>query len=252
MVLRFGSVRAAASYVIALVARPLVGLVFGCVKPRRFDALVLLVTMVGALYAVFIYAPTEREMGIVQRIYYFHVPSAISAALAFFIVFLSSIQYLWKREERFDALAHSAAEVGVVFSIIVLLTGPIWAKPIWGVFWRWEPRLTTMLILFTMYVAYLMVRAYGAPTEQTQRFAAVLGILSFVNVPLVQYSVRLWSPEQQLHPIAVVLDPRMAHVRTVSYVAVLLLLRFLLQRRFALEQMQRTVTRLRLLREQVS
>ena len=102
-----------------------------------------------------------------------------------------------------------------------------------------------MLILFTMYVAYLMLRAYGAQTEQTQRFAAVLGILSFVNVPLVQYSVKLWSPEQQLHPIEVVLDPRMAQARGVSYVAVFLLLRFLLQRRFALEQMERTIFRLR-------
>ena len=245
MNLRFAPIVTALTRVIALVARPLVGLTFACLKPRRFDAALLLVTMIGALYAVFVYAPTEREMGIVQRIYYFHVPSAISAALAFFIVFLSSIRYLWKREERFDALAHSAAEIGVLFSAIVLITGPIWAKPIWGVFWRWEPRLTTMLILFTMYVAYLMVRAYGAPTEQTQRSAAVLGILSFVNVPLVQYSVRLWSPEQQLHPIQVVLDPRMVHVRTVSYVAVFLLLRFLLQRRFALEQMQRTISRVR-------
>ncbi len=112
--------------------------------------------------------------------------------------------------------------------------------------------MTTMLILFTMYVAYLMVRAYGAQTEQTHRFAAVLGILSFVNVPLVQYSVRLWSPEQQLHPIEVVLDPRMAHVRTVSYLAVFLLLRFLLQRRFALEQMQRTLSRLRQQHEHLS
>jgi heme exporter protein C len=220
-------------------------LIFASVRPRRGDAWVLFVVMIGALYAVFIYAPTEREMGIVQRIYYFHVPSAISASLAFFLVFICSIRYLWQREERYDALAHSAAEVGVLFSVIVLVTGPIWARPIWGVFWRWEPRLTTMLILFTMYVAYLMVRAYGAQTEQTQRFAAVLGILSFANVPLVQYSVRLWSPEQQLHPIEVELDPRMEQARTVSYLAVFLLLRFLVQRRYALEKMHRTLSRLR-------
>ena len=235
--------------IIAALGRAFGGLLFAAVKPRRFDAALLLVAMLAALYAVFIYAPTEREMGIVQRIYYFHVPSAISAAIAFLIVFVCSIQYLWQREERFDELGQSAAELGVVFSTIVLITGPIWAKPIWGVYWRWEPRLTTMLILFTMYVAYLMIRAYGAQTEQTQRFAAVLGILSFVNVPLVHYSVRLWSPEHQLHPVEVVLDPRMAQSRQISYLAVFLLFRFLLQRRYALEQMQRTVARLRQQRE---
>jgi heme exporter protein C len=228
-----------------LLYRAFGNLLFSLVKPRGFDSPVLFVAMVAALLAVFIYAPTEREMGIVQRIYYFHVPSAISAAVAFLIVFASSILYLWRREDRFDALARSAAEVGVLFSAIVLITGPIWAKPIWGVFWRWEPRLTTMLILFTMYVAYLMLRTYGSRTEQTQRFAAVFGILSFVNVPLVHYSVKLWAPEQQLHPIEVMLDPRMAQVRGISYLAVFLLLRFLLQRRFVLEQMDRAIFRLR-------
>jgi heme exporter protein C len=209
-----------------------------------FSALVI-ASMVLALYMVFIYVPTEAQMGVVQRIFYFHVPSAITSFLAFFIVFVASIQYLRTQQEKWDQLALCAAELGVAFSLIVLITGPIWAKPIWGTWWRWEPRLTSMLIMFTMYTAYLMVRAYGTQPLQTRRFAAVLGIIGFVNVPLVHYSIKLWTPEQQLHPQQISLDPRMAYTKYASYLAIFSFFFYLLRWRYQVEKGTRLLAQLR-------
>ena len=124
--------------------------------------------------------PGERQMGAVQRIFYFHVPSAMTAFLAYAFVCVASIQYLRTKQVRWDLIARVSAELGVLFSAIVLITGPLWAKPIWGVYWRWEPRLTSMLITVTMYIAYLMVRSYSTSSaEGTRRIAAVMGIIAF-------------------------------------------------------------------------
>lgn len=203
-------------------------------------------SMAVALWAVFLYAPTEREMGIVQRIFYFHVPAAIAAFVGFFLVFVGSIQFLRTQQARWDRLARCAAELGVLFSLIVLFTGPLWARPIWGVYWRWEPRLTSMLILFTIYVAYLMVRSYGSEAPQTQRFAAVLGILGFVNVPLVYYSVHLWAPEQQLHPRQVELSAAMQNTLYLCFIAFFLLFFYLLQHRLKIEKISDALAQIRL------
>ena len=194
--------------------------------------------MLLALGAIFLYAPTEREMGQVQRIFYFHVPAAMTAFVAFSIVFFASIAYLKTRQERWDPIALAAAELGVLFSTINLVTGPLWAKPVWGVYWRWEPRLTTMLITFAMYVAYLMVRAYASgQADQMRRLAAVLGIIAFVNIPLVHYSVDLWAPEQQLHPQrGIQIAPEMAQTKYLCYLAFGLLFSYLLRLRVELER----------------
>jgi heme exporter protein C len=215
---------------------------------RHLNVLVesgLAVLMIAALFAVFVYVPSEREMGVVQRIFYFHVSSAIAAFVGFAMVFVASIQYLRTRRENWDCLALAAAELGVVFSLIVLISGPIWAKPIWGVFWRWEPRLTSMLIAFTIYVAYLIVRSYttGSP-DRTRRFAAVIGVVAFVNVPLVYYSVNLWSTDQQLHPREVELAPAMVQTRYLAFAAIIALFFYLLKRRYELEKLERNVERL--------
>ena len=199
----------------------------------RVHGALTLLAMVGALWAVFAYAPTERQMGPVQRIFYFHVSAAISAGLAYFLVFVGSVGYLRTRHDWWDRLGLAAAELGVLFSIFVLISGPLWARPIWGVFWRWEPRLTTMMITFTIYVAYLMVRSYGEPGERTQRFAAVVGIFAFVMVPFVRYSINLWAADQQLHPPSVDLDPAMATTKYVSYIAFALLFGYLLRLRLS-------------------
>ena len=212
-----------------------------------FSCLVFVVMLV-ALAAIFLWVPTEKEMGIVQRIFYFHVPAAISSFLAFFLVFVGSVQYLRTREDRWDRLARCSAELGVVFALIVLITGPLWAKPILGVYWRWEPRLTSMLITFTIYVAYLMVRGYGAGAYSTsvQRTSAVLGILAFANVPLVYYAVDLWAADQQLHPPRnVELEPRMQYTKWICYAAFFLLLFRLLAQRMELARIEEAVASMR-------
>ena len=162
-----------------------------------------LVLMVAALYLIFIYVPTERDMGVVQRIFYFHVPLAWVGLLAFLLVFVFSILYLWKRAMKWDTLAHASAEVGVVFITLVLITGTIWAKSIWGAWWTWDARLTATLVLWLTYLACLLVRNYA--TEQTQgaRFAAILGIFGFIDVPIVVLAVNLWRTQ---HPPALIFE----------------------------------------------
>ena len=218
---------------------------------RLFSGCVF-VAMLLALGAIFLYAPTEREMGQVQRIFYFHVPAAMTAFVAFSIVFFASIAYLKTRQERWDLIALAAAELGVLFSTINLVTGPLWAKPVWGVYWRWEPRLTTMLITFAMYVAYLMVRAYASgQADQMRRLAAVLGIIAFVNIPLVHYSVDLWAPEQQLHPQrGIQIAPEMAQTKYLCYLAFGLLFSYLLRLRLELERSAAVLEELRFRRRQ--
>jgi len=165
------------------------------------------ILLVAALYLVFIYVPTDETIGIVQRIFYFHVPVAWVAFLAFFIVFIGSILYLWKRESKWDVIASSSAEVGIVFTTLVLITGSIWAKPIWGVWWVWDARLTTSLVLWLIYVAYLIVRAYATEEQRGARFAAVVGIVGFIDVPIVALAITLWRTQ---HPGPVIFQGGLA------------------------------------------
>ena len=165
------------------------------------------ILLIVALYLVFIYVPTEETMGIVQRIFYFHVPLAWVAFLAFFIVFLGSVLYLWKRQNKWDAIASSSAEVGTIFTTLVLITGSIWAKPIWGVWWIWEPRLTTALVLWFIYIAYLIVRSNTMDEQRGARFAAVVGIVGFVDVPIVALAITLWRTQ---HPGPVIFQGGLA------------------------------------------
>ena len=146
--------------------------------------------MLTALGLIFIYVPTEEKMGIVQRIFYFHVPIAWISLLAFFMVFISSILYLWKREEKWDVLARSSGEIGFVFISLVLITGPIWAKPAWNMWWVWDVRLTSSLVLWFIYLAYIMVRSLATEESRGARFAAVVGIIGFIDVPIVYLAVK--------------------------------------------------------------
>ena len=162
-----------------------------------------LALMIAALYMVFVYVPTEKHTGIVQRIFYFHVPLAWSSFLAFFITFIFSILYLWKRATKWDTIAHASAEVGVVFTTLVLITGPIWAKPVWGVWWTWDARLTTSLVLWLTYIAYLLVRSYVTEPARGARFGAVIGIVGFIDVPIVFLTVNLWRTQ---HPTTIIFE----------------------------------------------
>lgn len=179
--------------------------VFPLIFIRRnsvFQAVILYIMMSAAIFLVFIYVPTEKVQGIVQKIFYFHVSSAITMFLAFFIAFVASIMFLWKSADWWDAVAVSSVEIGVVFCTLVLITGPLWARPIWGTWWSWDPTLTLSLVLWLIYVAYLMLRADAHDPKRT-RFAAVLGIVGFVDVPLIFWSVEKW---RTLHPKPVLIQ----------------------------------------------
>ena len=153
------------------------------------------------LWLIFIWVPTEINQGAVQRILYFHVPVAWGSMMGIFIVSGSSIMYLWKKNEAWDRLAVASAEVGVVFGGLMLLSGMIWARPVWAVWWTGEAKLTTALILFFIYVAYLMFRAYFPPGAQRQRLAAVIGLIGAANTPIIYFAANLWA---QAHPPIIV------------------------------------------------
>jgi heme exporter protein C len=202
-------------------------------------ALVLIVVLLCVTsYLALVVAPTERTMGDVQRIFYYHVPSGWVAGLCFFVNFLASAVYLWKRSTASDALAAAAAEVGVVFCTVLLITGPLWARPVWGIWWTWDARLTTTLVLWLIYVSYLVLRRFSAG-GQTQVLAAAFAIFGFADVPIVYMSIR-WFRTQ--HPAPVMgggensgLDPAMAHVFLINLAAftgmgiIFLVLRYKLQ-----------------------
>jgi len=202
----------------------------------------LFIWMSVALVMMFFYAPIESEMGIVQKIFYFHVPLAWNAFLGFAIVFFASFRYLATRDPKWDARALAAAEVGVLFTTLVLITGPIWAKPVWGIWWTWDARLTLTFVLWLIYMGYLMLRRYIESPERRAVLAAVVGVTGFVDVPLVYFAIRWWRTQ---HPQPVImggedsgLDPKMATALWVSTAAYLLLFTVLFRRRLALEKLR--------------
>jgi heme exporter protein C len=194
-------------------------------------------------------------MGIVQKIFYFHVPLAWNAFLGFTIVFFASFRYLATRNPKWDSRAVAAAEVGVLFTTLVLITGPIWAKPVWGIWWTWDARLTLTFVLWLIYMGYLMLRRYIESPERRAVLAAVVGITGFVDVPLVYFAIRWWRTQ---HPQPVIgggkdsgLDPRMAATLWVSTAAYLLLFTVLYRRRLALENLRSQLEDVRAEREQI-
>lgn len=200
--------------------------------------------MTVSLYLIFIYVPTEKEMGVIQRIFYIHVPLAWVAFLAFFVVFIGSILYLWKRDGKWDILARSSAEIGVIFTTLVLVTGPIWAKPVWGSWWTWDARLTSSLVLWLTYIGYLLVRSYAGEESRGARLAAVLGIVGFMDVPLVYLSIKLWRTQ---HPRELVssLEGSMMLTLMVSLAAFTVLYVILLRQTTALKHLEASVRELK-------
>ena len=198
----------------------------------------LLVVMAAALYMIFIYAPAERVQGDAQRLLYGHVAVAWLAFLAFAIVAVASVAYLWRRDPRWDSLAVAAAEVGVLFTTLTLATGSIWGRVIWNVWWTWDPRLTTTLVLWFIYVAYLVLRMYIDNADARRRVAAIFGIVGFVDVPIVWFSVQWW---RSLHPVQSVtregaLPPEMLLTLLVTVAAFTLFFFVLIRQRYLLER----------------
>ena len=163
-----------------------------------------LLGLAGVYLLALAYTPVEARQGLAQKIFYLHVPAAWSALLAFSLVGLASVLYLWLHDPRLDRFAAASAEVGVAFSAVMLTTGPIWAKPIWGTWWTWDARLTLTLFLFFLFVGYLALRAAVQDPAERARFSAVVGILGMLLVPFIHLSVYLF---RTLHPQPIVLKP---------------------------------------------
>ncbi|HAI52293.1 MAG: cytochrome c biogenesis protein CcsA [Limnochordia bacterium] len=202
--------------------------------------------MLLALSVIVYYAPVERTMGLVQKVFYFHVASAWVGLVAHTVVFAASILYLWKRSGGSDRLARASAEIGTVFISCTLLTGPLWAYPIWNTWWTWDPRLTTTLVLWFMYAAYIALHGGGA-SEARKRLAAVYGIICFINVPLVFFSTRWW---RSIHPVVIssegiALTPKMRVAMFVSVGVFSVLYFYLLRLRMKSLELQERVRHLK-------
>jgi len=221
-------------------------------KDRELFGLLLIilstVAVLAALGMVFLYAPRETTMGDVQRIFYFHVASAWVGFFAFFVTFLSGIGYLARAERRWDILALSSVEVGLAFITMTVITGSLWARPVWGTYWTWEPRLTISAVQLLIYVTYGMLRSALENPEKKARLSAVYGIVAFVTVPLSWFAIRWW---RTIHPDiltgggGMAFTPRMGYTLLVSLAAFTLLYVTILRQRIRLERSADALARLR-------
>lgn len=214
-------------------------------RPLSIAAALATLAMAGAGAMIFLYAPRDALEGEPQRIFYLHVSAAIAAYVAFALVLAGGVIYLWSESAAADRLARVSAEVGLLFTTITLVMGSLWAKPIWGAYWTWDARLTSTLVLWMMYAAYLLVRRIAAPGRQAARFAAVVGIIAFIDVPIVHFSVDWWRTQ---HPQSVInapggpaLPPEMLVTFAVTALAVLLLTGVLIAVRYRIEALREQV-----------
>jgi heme exporter protein C len=204
-----------------------------------------LIMIALGLYWALVKAPRDALQGDVQRIMYLHLPSILTAYLSFFLVFIGSCLYLWKREKRDDNLAHSAAELGVLFTALTIIEGSIWGKPTWGVWWTWDARLTLTAILLLIYSGYLMLRSLIEDEDRAALSAAVLGIIGFLDIPLIHMSVYWWrtlhQPPSILRPDKLPWEnvhPAMLTALAINFVGFLLLYFYLLSLRLRLGEVR--------------
>lgn len=213
-------------------------------KPFPIFVAIAAVALVVAHYLIFVVVPMEVRMGPVQRIFYFHVPSAMMCYLGFVLCFFGSLGYLFKRKTKMDLFALAGAEVGLLFGFVVLVSGPIWARIEWGTWWKWEPRLTSMLLLVLIFAAYWVLRTYGGRGEGVRRFAAVLAIFGTPNILFVRSAVKKWRGD---HPDNVVdtLDPDMKGTFYACMLILLLLFSLLMILRYRMHRDARTAQAIR-------
>jgi heme exporter protein C len=210
-------------------------------KTRVLGWLAVLGLLAG-LVAGFGYAPRELVQGNVQRIMYLHVPSILTAYLAFGLVLLGSAAYLATRRAGWDRLAAAAAEIGVLFTALTVVSGSIWGRPTWGVWWTWDARLTSTAVLLLVYVGYLLLRAMVEEPEARARYAAVVGIVGAANIPIVHFSVKWWralhQPSTLLGPEPSPIAPPIALALAINWVAFTLLFAYFLSRRLEIARLE--------------
>jgi len=201
--------------------------------------------VIAGAYAAFYIAPNERTMGVLQRIFYFHPATAWAGMDAFFICFVANLLYVWKRQPKYDWLGVTCAEVGLVCTTVVLITGPIWAKPAWGIWWTWDARLTSTFVLWLLYISYLLLRSLIEEPERRALLSALFGIFAYIDVPLVFFSIRWWRTQ---HPAPVVmggpgsgLDPIMSRVFYFNVFVMHVFVLFLIVERYVLEKLRHDV-----------
>lgn len=212
-------------------------------------ALTVLFLIAITTYLAFFYAPVERTMGPIQKIFYLHLPSAFTAFIAMGVCFTANLLYVFRREHTWDWLGVAAAEVGLVFISVVLVTGPIWAHPVWGIWWTWDARLTLTFVLWLLYISYLLLRSMVEEGDKRALLSAIFGIFAFLDVPLVYFSIRWWRTQ---HPQPVILggpgsglEPRMRVAYLLVWGAFTGLMILLLRARYRLEAMRADVDGLR-------
>lgn len=208
-----------------------------------FLTLFAFVALAAAQAFGFVSSPPDRDMGDLQKIMYVHVPAAWSAFLCFFVVFVESVRYLWRRDERDDLIAASAAETGAVLTALTLMLGSIWGRPTWGVWWAWDARLTSTAVLLVIYAGYLALRAFADEPERRAQWSAAVGILGALNVPVVYMSVKWWRTLHQLQSTPSTLDPRYAWGLRLNGVAVLAIAIVFMVHRYQIAQLERTAER---------
>jgi heme exporter protein C len=199
----------------------------------------LLVMVPLDFFLIFKVAPTEKIMGDVQRIFYLHVSLAFSAYFCFAAVFFASILFLWQKDLKWDTIAYSSAEVGVLLSTLVLITGSLWARPVWNVWWTWDPRLLTMLILWFIYIGYFLLRKGISERSKRARYSAVIGIVGFLDVPVVRLATKWWrSVHPRLDREGGGLEPLMLKVMLFSVVTFIILTAFIFVFRYGLARVE--------------
>jgi heme exporter protein C len=200
---------------------------------------IALLALAAAQAFGFLTSPPDRDMGHLQKIMYVHVPAAWNAFLAFVVVFGGSILYLWKRDERWDLLAAAAAEVAAVLTALTIALGSIWGRPTWGVWWTWDPRLTSTAILLVIIVGYLALRSFVDEPERRARWSAAVGILGALNVPIVYMSVRWWRTLHQPQSSPSTVDPAYAWGLRLNAIAFLVLMIWLVRARYRAATLER-------------
>jgi heme exporter protein C len=202
----------------------------------------------GALIAAQVYSimssPAEGDMGHLQKIMYVHVPAAWMAFISFFVVLVCSVRYLWKQKENDDLLAASAAEVGAAFTGLTLMLGMIWGRPAWGVWWVWDARLTSTLVLFLIFVGYLALRAFVDDSAQRARWSAAVGAIGAINVPIVYMSVKWWRTLHQPPSSPATLDPAYTMGLRLNAIALLLVTIYFIRKRYEIARLERATEHL--------